>query len=107
MLSSTSAFNFHVLLEQTATGQIVASIAELANFQVKANTRSEALKAIQTLVRDRLSQAEVVPLAVSLEERVRENPWTEFIGLFADDAEFAEIAAQCQADRSQESDETI
>lgn len=93
VLSSTSALNFHVLLEQTAAGRTIASIAELANCQVEADTRKEALKAIQELVSDRLSNVEVLLLEVTLSEPERENPWTDFIGMFEGDDEFAEIAA--------------
>jgi hypothetical protein len=107
MLSSTSAFNLHVLLEQTETGRTIASIAELANCQVEADTRKEALQAIQELVSDRLSRVEVLPLEVSLKQPVRENPWTEFIGMFEGDAEFAQMAAQWQAERDQDADEAI
>jgi predicted RNase H-like HicB family nuclease len=62
------------MLEQTESGQIIASIAELANCQVEADTRKEALEAIQELVSDRLNKVEVLPLEVSLDKTVRENP---------------------------------
>jgi predicted RNase H-like HicB family nuclease len=103
--SRAAAFSFHVLLEQTDAGQIIASISELANCQVEADTREEALAAIQKLFRDRLSNVEVLPLEVSLEQSVRENLWTEFIGMFEGDAEFAEMATQWQAERAQDTDD--
>ena len=56
---------------------------------------------------DRLSSVEVLPLEISLKEPVRENPWTEFIGMFEGDAEFAEMAAQWQAERDQDADDAI
>jgi hypothetical protein len=102
VLFPMSALNLHVLLEQTETGRIIASIAELANYQVEADTRQEALAAIQRLVSDRLSKAEVLPLAVSLNKFKRENPWTEFIGMFEGDPEFAKMAAEWQAEREQD-----
>jgi hypothetical protein len=43
---STSELNLHILLEQTAAGRTIASIAELANCQVEADTRKDALEAI-------------------------------------------------------------
>ena len=61
VLSSSAALNLHVLLKQTETERIVASIAEFANCQVEADTRKEALAAIQKLVSDRLSNVEVLP----------------------------------------------
>ncbi len=99
LLSSKADFSFHVLLKQTDSGRVIASIAELADCQVEAETRKEALVAIQALVGDRLSNVEVLPLEVSLNGIEEENPWTEFIGMFEGDAEFAEIAAQLRAER--------
>jgi hypothetical protein len=102
---STPAFHLHILLEQTETGRIIASIAELTNLQVEANTRKEALTAIQSMVSDRLNSVEVFPLEVSSKTQDQENPWIEFIGMFENDAEFAEMAAQWQADRVQDNDD--
>jgi hypothetical protein len=102
LLPSNADFNFHILLKQTDSSRVVASIAELADCQVEAETRKEALVAIQALVGDRLSDVEVLPLEVSLKGIEAENPWTEFIGLFEGDTEFAEIAAQLQAERALE-----
>jgi hypothetical protein len=105
LLPSKTDFNFHVLLKQTDSGRVIASIAELANCQVEAETRKEALVAIQALVGDRLSDVEVLPLEVSLNDVKGKNPWTEFIGMFEGDAEFAEMAAQLRAERELEADE--
>jgi hypothetical protein len=105
LLPSKVDFNFHVLLKQTDSGRVVASIAELANCQVEAETRNEALVAIQALVGDRLSDVEVLPLEVSLKGVEGKNPWTEFIGMFEGDTEFAEMAAQLRAERELEADD--
>jgi predicted RNase H-like HicB family nuclease len=43
-------FNLHVLLEQTDTGRTIASIAELSNCHMEADTCKAALEAIQELV---------------------------------------------------------
>jgi hypothetical protein len=104
LLPSKADFNFHVLLKQTDSGRVIASIAELANCQVEAETRKEALVAIQALVGDHLSDVEVVPLEVSLKDIEKKNPWTEFIGIFEGDTEFAEMAAQLRAERELEPD---
>jgi hypothetical protein len=105
LIPSKVDFNFHVLLKQTDSGRVIASIAELANCQVEAETRKEALVAIQALVGDRLSDVEVVPLEVSLKGVEGENPWAEFIGMFEGDAEFAEMASQWCAERKLEADD--
>jgi hypothetical protein len=91
--------NLHVLLEQTETGRSIAAIAEISGFQVEADTREEALMALQQLLKQRLTKMEIVPLSLSLESPVRENPWTEFIGMFEGDAEFAELAKELRAER--------
>jgi hypothetical protein len=52
--SSRPGLNFHVLLEKSEAGRTIASIAELANCRVEADSRKEALVAIQELVSDRL-----------------------------------------------------
>jgi len=102
LLPSKADFNFHVLLKRTDSGRVLASIAELADCQVEAETRKEALVAIQALVGDRLSDVAVLPLEVSVKGIEAENPWTEFIGMFEGDAEFVEIAAQLRAERELE-----
>lgn len=102
--SLAKTLNFHILLEPTETGQIAASIAELVNCRVEANTRQEALVSIQKLVQERLSQVEVLPLDIALEEPSPENPWTEFIGMFEEDEDFAEISAQMRTEREQDTD---
>jgi hypothetical protein len=81
LFPSKADLNFYVLLKQTNSGRVIASIAELADCQVEAETKKEALGAIQALVGDRLSDVEVVPLEVSLKGIEEKNPWTEFIGI--------------------------
>lgn len=107
LLPSKADFNFHVLLKRTDSGRVVALIAELADCQVEAETRKEALVAIQPLVGNRLSDVEVLPLEVSLNDMRGENPWTEFIGMFEGDAEFAEMAAQLWAERKLDVDDGV
>jgi hypothetical protein len=92
-------FQFHVLLEQTEAGRSIATIAEIADCQVEEATREEALMALQHLLKQRLKTMEIVPLSLSLELPVRDNPWLEFIGMFEGDAEFAEIAEDLRVER--------
>jgi hypothetical protein len=49
-----------------------------------------------------LSNIEVLPL--SFKKIDQENPWIDFIGMFEGDDEFAELAAQWQAERDQNAD---
>jgi predicted RNase H-like HicB family nuclease len=91
--------NLHILLEPTETGGTIAAIAEISNCRVEADSREAALAALQQLLKQRLAQMEIIPLALPLEPPVRENPWVEFIGMFEGDAEFAEIAESLRQER--------
>jgi hypothetical protein len=92
--------NLHVLLDQTETGRVTgAMIAEISGCQVEAATREEALLALQQLLKRLPEKTEIIPFALSLESPDRENPWTEFIGMFEGDAEFDEIAAELRQER--------
>jgi hypothetical protein len=66
-----STFNLHILLEQTDSGRTIASIAELSNCHVEADTRREALEAIQSLASDRLNNVEIVPLEITDKKTIR------------------------------------
>lgn len=101
--SASSSLQFHVLLETKQTGETVASIAELANVQVQADTRGEALDAIHSLVQDHLSNVEILPLTVTSKQHA-ENSWMEFAGLFAGDEEFAELAQELRLERELDQD---
>jgi hypothetical protein len=97
---SPTHLNFHFLLTQTDEGQVVASVAELADCQVTAASRDEAIAQLQELLRDRMAEVEVVPFELVIAGSIgRENPWEEFIGLYEGDADFAEIATELRAER--------
>lgn len=97
-LANAPTLNLHVLLETKQTGETVASVAELADVQVEASTRGEALVAIQSLVQARLSKVEILPLTITPKQQA-ENPWLDFTGLFEGDDEFAELAEELRLER--------
>ncbi|NET54193.1 MAG: hypothetical protein F6K09_37950, partial [Merismopedia sp. SIO2A8] len=97
IFADPSSLNLHVLIE-TKQGETVASIAELANVQVKADTRGEALVAIQSLLQERLSNVEILPLTIA-PKQTSDNPWIEFTGFFEGDDEFAELAEELRLER--------
>jgi hypothetical protein len=101
---STEQLNFHFLLEENAAGQVVANVAELSDCQVIANTQAEAIAQMETLVRDRLAKMTVVPFSIAInpEAMPQNNPWEPFIGMYAGDPIFAEIAAELRAERGLE-----
>jgi excisionase family DNA binding protein len=97
-----------ILLQQAGVFADDPALAEILKTIYENRGRSkETLVAIQSLVGDRLSDAEVVPLEVPLKGIEAENPWIEFIGMFEGDTEFSEIATQLRAERGQEADEGV
>jgi hypothetical protein len=71
----------------------MASVPELPNCMAEAETRSDAIAAVQEKVKARLENVEVLTLEIS------NNPWTDFIGIFEGDDEFAELAQGLRAER--------
>lgn len=100
----TEHLNFHFLLKENPGGQFVATVAELSDCQVIANTQQEAIAQMEILVRDRMTTMTVVPFSLAVNSAVlpKENPWEPFIGMYAGDPVFAEIAAELRAERGLE-----
>ena len=71
----------------------MASVPELADCVALAQTRDAAIALIQEKVKVRLANIEVLTLEVS------KNPWTDFIGMFEGDDEFAGLAAELRRER--------
>jgi excisionase family DNA binding protein len=97
-----------ILLQQAGVFADDPALEEIRRTVYESRGRSkEAWVAIQALVGDRLDVEvlPVLPLEVSLKGVEAENPWTEFIGMFEGDTEFAEMAAQLRAERELEADE--
>jgi predicted RNase H-like HicB family nuclease len=96
--------NLHILLKSVGPEQFVASVAELSDCQVTASTKEAAIEQIQQIVQAHLVGTEVLSFPVAQGEVVaaRENPWTEFIGMYEGDADFAEIMAELRAERGLE-----
>ncbi|ARV62575.1 hypothetical protein BZZ01_31615 [Nostocales cyanobacterium HT-58-2] len=92
-IASLNKMSLHVLVERVESGYFMASVPELADCVVLAETREAAIAALQEKVRVRLLNIEVLTLEVT------NNPWTEFIGMFEGDKEFAELAAELRAER--------
>jgi hypothetical protein len=103
-INNLERLDFHFLLEEDSHGQIVGTIAELPGCQVAAKTPEEAIDALQQMTCDRMAKITVVPFSFPRqpESTQEENPWEEFIGMYADDPIFAEIAAEQRAERGLE-----
>jgi hypothetical protein len=96
--------NLHILLKSVGPEQFVASVAELHDCQVTAPTKKAAIAQLQKMVRAHLAGTEVLSCSIAQGEVAaeQENPWTEFIGMYEGDADFAEIMAEMRAERGLE-----
>ena len=92
------------MIEQTASGRSVASVLELPSYQVEASTEEQAIAELRQMVISRFAKVKIMPLELLLAQLAQTNPWTEFIGMFEGDAEFAELAAELQAERDLDMD---
>jgi len=92
-VASLNKMPLHVLVERVESGYFMASVPELADCVASAATREAAIAAVQEMVKVRLANIEVLTLEVA------NNPWTEFIGMFAGDEEFAELAEELRTER--------
>jgi predicted RNase H-like HicB family nuclease len=95
-------FNFHILLKSVGPEQFVASVAELHDCQVTASTKEAAIEQLQKMVQVQLAETEVLSFPIVEAVTERENPWTEFIGMYEGDPDFAEIMAEMRAERGLE-----
>lgn len=101
---TSQSLTLNLVLEKTENGLSVASVLELPNCRVEAPTDEQAIAQLRQLVTTRFIKAQILPLEIPLSspvetQPVRENPWTEFIGMFEGDAEFAALAAELQSER--------
>jgi hypothetical protein len=92
-VASLNKMPLHVLVERVESGYFTASVPELTDCMATAETREVAIAAVQSKVRVRLANIEVLTLEVA------NNPWTEFIGMFEGDKEFADLAAELRTER--------
>ena len=92
------------MVERTESGQTVASVLELPSYQVEASTEEQAIAELRQMVISRFAKVKIMPLELPLAQLAQTNPWTEFIGMFEGDAEFAELAAELQAERDLDMD---
>jgi hypothetical protein len=89
---------YKILLENTQDGSASATVLELPDLQITAPTSQEAIAKIQDKLTRRLAKAEIVSIQVPAP--TPRNPWIEFAGIFKDDPDFAAIAQEIRAERS-------
>lgn len=92
-VTNLNTLSLHILVEQDESGYFMASVPELPDCKSLAETRSAAISSVQEKVKARLTNLEVLTL------EVLNNPWTDFIGIFEGDDEFADLAAELRTER--------
>jgi hypothetical protein len=107
--NAAASLNLHILLKSVGPEKFVASVAELSDCQVTASTKEGGIAQLQKMVQTHLAGTEILNFPVVQSEVVddRENPWTEFIGMYEGDADFAEIMAELRAERGLETHSSI
>jgi uncharacterized protein YoaH (UPF0181 family) len=90
--------NWNVLVESTADGRAIATVLEVSDCQVTAETKQGAVEKVQQLLQERLAKGEIitVPVQVKLFE---ENSLMNFAGIFQDDPDFVEIMEELKEER--------
>ncbi|MBD2199863.1 hypothetical protein H6G08_29790 [Calothrix anomala FACHB-343] len=90
----------HILVERLDSGHFIASVTELADCVAEAETREDAISSmgyayasLQEKIKARLANIEILTIEVP------NNPWTDFIGMFEGDEEFAELAEELRTER--------
>ncbi len=83
----------HVLVERLDSGHFIALVSELADCVAEAENREDAIASVQEKIKARLANIEILTIEVS------NNPWTDFIGMFEGDEEFAELAEELRTER--------
>jgi predicted RNase H-like HicB family nuclease len=88
--------NVTLLLESLTSGEVVASVREFPDCQVKAETREAAIAQIQATFLERLKNIEAISWNVPIQ--ASEPTWMKLAGVFKDDSDFVAMAfAQIQA----------
>ncbi|MGH1393537.1 MAG: type II toxin-antitoxin system HicB family antitoxin [Trichormus sp.] len=100
-VTSLHKLSLHVLVEQAESGNFIASVPELPDCMVEAETREIAIASVQEQVQAKLANMEVLTLEVT------NNPWTDFIGIFEGDEEFAQLAQELRDERELDINNTV
>ncbi len=93
-LKNLNRLSLHILVERADSGHFRASVPELPDCAAEAETRSAAFATLQEKVKAKLANTEVLTLEVS------NNPWTDFIGMFEGDDDFADLAEELRNERN-------
>ncbi|AFY32982.1 type II toxin-antitoxin system HicB family antitoxin [Calothrix sp. PCC 7507] len=100
-VTSLNRLSLHVLVEQASSGNFIVSVPELPDCVAEAENRLDAIASLEEKVRARLANIEFLTLEVT------NNPWTDFIGMFEGDDEFANLAQELRTERELDINNTV
>jgi hypothetical protein len=96
-LPNTSTHAFDVLIKPETEGKVSATVLGLPEYRATGSDRTSALAALQKLLAENLSQAEIVSIDIPVPQP--ENPWLKMAGCFKDDPHFDEMLAHIETYR--------
>jgi hypothetical protein len=94
---NTSTHAFDVLIKPETEGNVSATVLGLPEYRATGSDRPSALAALQKLLTETLSQAEIVSIDIAVPQP--ENPWLKMAGRFKDDPHFDEMLADIETYR--------
>ncbi len=94
---NTSTHAFDILIKPETEGKVSATVLGLPEYRATGSDRTSALAALQKLLAENLSQAEIVSIDVAVPQP--ENPWLKMAGRFKDDPHFDEMLADIETYR--------
>lgn len=86
-----------VLIKHKPAGKVSSTVLGLPEYRAEGRDRTSALAALQQLLADSLSEAEIVSIEVEIPKR--ENTWLKMAGQFKDDPHFEEMLADIETYR--------
>jgi predicted RNase H-like HicB family nuclease len=95
--ANPSTHVFDVLIKPDTEGNVSATVLGLPEYRATGSDRTSALAALQQLLAENLSQAEIVSIDIAVPQP--ENPWLKMAGRFKDDPHFDEMLADIEAYR--------
>jgi hypothetical protein len=94
----------HLWVETQADGEVLAWIGEWPECRVTADSRGQAITALENRLQEQMAMRSIEVLPLQLSPLVAQHPIMKFAGIFKDDPDFAEIVAEMRAERELEAD---
>jgi predicted RNase H-like HicB family nuclease len=96
-----------LLVKSLESGQFEASVLELPAYRVEAESRELALAALKATLLKQIQDAETEAWQIPIQRSEESPPWLKYVGIFENNADFAEIVEEIQAARDAWGDEEM